>query len=46
MFGQTSHPYTLQLAALWCSFVPGLVLVAVTIAAQVERLRRRRRVLS
>jgi hypothetical protein len=43
MFGQISQPYMLQVAALWCSFVPALLLIALSVCAQVERIRRRTR---
>jgi hypothetical protein len=41
MFTHQSHPYLIQLAALWCSFVPAFAIVALVTAEQLENLRRR-----
>ncbi len=41
MFSTVSHPYAVQLAALWFSFLPEFVVALLLIGAQVERLRRR-----
>lgn len=41
MFSATSHPYALQVAALWFSFVPAFTVALLMIGAQFERLRRR-----
>lgn len=40
MFAQHSHPYLLQVAALWASFLPCFAVVGIVAGAQVERLRR------
>lgn len=41
MFSGTSHPYLLQVAALWCSFLPGLAIVGLMMGEWLERFRRR-----
>lgn len=37
MFGHVEHPYVLQLAALWLSFLPGFAIAALIVAARRER---------
>jgi hypothetical protein len=39
MFAGTSHPYMLQVAALWISFIPAFAIVLLLAGAQFERLR-------
>lgn len=39
MFATHSHPYLLQVAALWCSFMPPLAILLLIAGAQLERLR-------
>lgn len=41
MFSTTSHPYALQLAALWLSFMPAIIVVILMVGAQLESMRRR-----
>jgi hypothetical protein len=41
MFAGVSHPYTLQVAALWISFIPAFAIVVLLAGAQLERARRR-----
>ncbi len=41
MFAQHSHPYLLQVAALWFSFLPALAVMLLIAGAQLETLRRR-----
>ena len=40
MWSGASHPYTLQLAALWISFIPAFAIVALLFGAYVERAGR------
>lgn len=40
MFGHIDHPYTLQVAALWLSFLPGFAVATVIAGAQWERVKR------
>lgn len=41
MFTHHSHPYLLQVAALWFSFLPPFAVISLVVGAQLERLRRR-----
>ena len=43
MFGHVEHPYVLQLAALWLSFLPGFAIAALIAAARRERRAQPRR---
>lgn len=43
MWSGASHPYTLQLAALWFSFVPVFAIVALLFGAYTERAGRRQK---
>ena len=40
MYAAVSHPYLTQAIALWLSFVPALLIIAIAIAAQAEAFRR------
>ncbi len=40
MFEHIEHPYTLQLAALWLSFLPGIGIAGLIAGAQLERIKR------
>lgn len=42
MFAQVSHPYLLQVFALWVSFVPAAGIAVLIAGAQFERSRRSR----
>lgn len=39
MYATVPHPYFIQAVALWLSFVPAFLIIAITIAARIESAR-------
>jgi hypothetical protein len=39
MYATVSHPYFIQAIALWLSFLPAFLIIALTVAARLESAR-------